>query len=177
MTGLQPPLIGITNAGQIITNGWVQANWTNGLTFALNPPIASLYQSVSQSFTNNTAVSVTFDSEYYDTYSGHSTTSNTSRYTSQAPGYYSLVGSASIATNTTGFRQLAWYVNGAIAGSKVQVAPSPSFETVIQVTSEVYLNLGDYAELRVWQNSGSALASQVADASVQPSALIHWLHE
>lgn len=99
-TGLQPPAEAQTYAGQILTNSFVLANWYNGLQFLLNVPFGVFYQvSGSQSLgTGGTAI--TLDSTQVDTYSGHSNSTNNSRYTFQAPGWYEVEGVVFVVANT-----------------------------------------------------------------------------
>ncbi len=109
----------MTTAGQVIDAEWC--------TRMEKPPIAVLKQTVSQSVPNATWGIITFDAEDVDTYGGHSTTSNTSRYTCQYAGWYRIGGRAAFAANATGSRGARVHINGNyIPGAATLAAAAPS---------------------------------------------------
>lgn len=130
------------------------------LAFYDNKPTATLFNAVSPSIPNNTLAPVTWDSETDDNWNGHSTSSNTSRYTAQVAGLYSLSGTFSVVGNTTGYRLAVWYLNGTEINGTRNYVPNPGTTincTVPLVGFNVRLAVGDYVEMAVFQNSGGAL--------------------
>jgi hypothetical protein len=180
VTGLQPPNIAPTSAAQIVTNAFVTANWTNGLTFLLNRPLFIANATATQTVTTGgSGVPVLFDTEVTDTYNGHSTTSNTSRYVGQAPGWYRVSGSIPWSANTSGSRKVWVAVNGVqVAGSVGQIGPAPASELVVVVVPSTMVQLNgttDYVEIWVQQDSGSSLTVN-PNGSNQSGINIIWEH-
>lgn len=131
------------------------------------PPLAELRQSGAQSVPNNTWTAITFDVEDWDSdvdgTGGHSTSSNTSRYTARYPGWYFVSGGVGFAVNTTGQRGCRWSVNGVTqtAGASLWTASS-AFESCIPARGKyLYLAISDYVELYGYQSSGGALNTDV----------------
>lgn len=153
------------------------------INFAMNPPIARLRQAVAQNLTDTVPAVITFDTEEFDLFpsggaKGHSTSVNTSRYTAVFPGYYEVSGGVTFAASAAGVRVVRWLVNGAsLTDSDVLLTPVTGNTTRIPTrTHEVYLNVGDYAELQVVQTSGGALLTSVSAAGEQSSMCVRWVH-
>jgi hypothetical protein len=122
----------------------------------------SVYKSANQSLTNATLTAITFDSEYFDTDSMHSTVTNTSRITvaTGQGGKYLLIGNLVYAANATGFRQFFIRVNGSndwYSANNPAYAGNSSFPFYIGSQFVLTLAAGDYVELFGMQNSGGAL--------------------
>ncbi|MGW1744603.1 hypothetical protein ACWCRD_03085 [Streptomyces sp. NPDC002092] len=151
-------------------NFWTSALWnTNvlgGLNYLFAPVRFKGYSSTTQSLGSSTSSTVlTLDTETVDSDGGHSTTTNTSRFTAQTAGLYVVTGSVCFATNSAGTRTLQVFLNGAgITGSAVQAAPSASNGTSVYTGTIVQLAVGDYVELAAWQNSGSTLTTSTTNA-------------
>lgn len=162
-SGLQPPNIASTSSAQIMTNSFITANWTDGLQFLLSPPIFIGYNSSAQTVnTGGTGTAVQWLSEVADTYNGHSTSSNPSRYIGQAPGYYWVSGAVCYTGNTSGSRKAWIAVNGTALGyTNVQGPPclsSSDAATLSLPATLVYLNGStDYVEIYALQNSGASI--------------------
>jgi hypothetical protein len=135
------------------------------LTWGQNPPdFIGLQGSAVQSIGNATWTALTLDTNVFDSYSGHSTSSNTSRYVCQAAGWYTCAGVYVAAANSTANRGARLQVNGtAVQGSAafVQAAGTGNASGVTTPTRDVYLNAGDYLELAAWQGSGAALNTAI----------------
>lgn len=145
----------------------------------MNPPRASLRQTVGQSIgTGGSFTALTFTTEDYDTVNGHSTSSNTSRYTCQVAGLYQLAGKHAWPANSSGQRACQWYVNGAaVAGSQTSW-PAVSGTIPVQflaVPMLVTLAVNDYVELTVFQDSGGSVTTSVANAQVQSVMQVRWV--
>lgn len=147
----------------------------NDCNFLIAPPIFLGYQSAAQSIPDSTYTAVTFDTEIVDSYSGHSTTTNTSRYTAQVAGYYDVVGKVGFVTSGTGRRIGTLYVNGAELGyTRTEQTPSgtAASNTTCIALAPVFLNVNDYVELFAFQSSGAPL-----NTSATPTTLsVRWVH-
>lgn len=142
------------------------------------PPYAQLRQTGAQTIGSGAFVAITFDAEDFDNYGGHSTVSNTSRYTCQLDGIYQLTGKIGWAANATGRRASRWQKNGAdLNGSQIAIiATSASDVGHPAATMFVSLVAGDYVELHGFQESGGNLATVVAGAQ-QPTMTVRWIAE
>jgi len=94
-----------------------------------------------------------------DSYNGHSTSTNVSRYTCQLAGWYSVIGEGSLATSAAGsVRSIRVQVNAAgVTGNPQQQVAVGGNNMVMQASGLVFLNVGDYVETAVQQTSGGAL--------------------
>lgn len=178
MTNLPVPVPASEVPGNFITGALWNANVFNGLTYLLNPPVFLGYQGVVQSIANSSWVTVALDSTSFDTYGGHSNSTNNSRYTAQVAGYHQLSGIVSFAASSSGFRAARFAVNGGavVAGTAYAIA-NGVFPTIMPtVTRDIYLNVGDYVELNAWQNSGGALAIGNTSGDVTTAMNVRWTH-
>jgi hypothetical protein len=143
---------------------------TDQVDLLSDPPRAQLRQTVAQAIGSGAFTALTFDSEDYDNRNGHSTSSNTSRYTCQVAGWYRLTGKIAFAGNTTGRRASKWQKNGSdISASQVAaIATSASDVEHPAATIEVLLAVNDYVELLAFQESGGSLNTFVGAAAQQP---------
>jgi len=154
----------------------------NNVTVLANPPIAKMRNSTTQSIPNNTSTALTWDTEDFDTVGGHSTVTNTSRYTVQAGygGYYLAHAAVAWASSATGVRDVWVSKNGTeIPGSMITVeAPPAGVWSQITATIVGPLVAGDYLEAFVLQTSGGALSTDTGGASSarQSRFEIQWIH-
>lgn len=128
------------------------------------PPIAELRQTGAQTLTTGVWTSLTFDAEVVDSAGGHSTSSNTSRYTAVIAGYYLLSGGAGFASNATGLRGVRWAKNGSSIDSSGTTEPTGSGNNMAYPARGilVQLSVGDYVELQAVQTTGGNLGTSVA---------------
>jgi len=137
------------------------------LLFLFSKPAAELRQTVAQSIPNVTWTSVLFDTEDLDSdpagTGAHSTSSNTSRYVAVYAGWYRVSGGVEFAVNATGQRGCAWAVNGTlVTASRTFISATAATGMGVPArTKLVFLNVGDYVELQVYQTSGGALNTAV----------------
>jgi len=171
---------------QEVPGNFITAAWQNAQVKALNDFLAGSgtngvprfkgYASSAQSLaTGTTDIPLTLDTEDYDSDNGHSTTTNTSRYTVQVAGTYVIMGTAAIATSATGNRKLGINVNGVNARGGVVQSPgfaSNSWCAVVCTTQA--LVVGDYVELVAWQTSGGSLNTS-ATAGFGPVLALNWI--
>lgn len=179
---LPVPTLATVVPGGYITSAGENAVGPAGLGFALNVPIATLYQNTTQSLTTSTNTAISLDGESLDTYGGHSTSTNNSRYTAQVPGYYLVYGVIVFAANATGWRACTIAKNGstsAVPGafgiyqatsSSLALSAAPALG-IIQMNGTT-----DYVEIYGDQNTGGNLSTAVA-ATIQQSCMsVWWMH-
>ncbi len=178
MATVPTPTVYVT--GQIVTAA--QLNGNPGSTwgaFVLGPPSAALRATVTASIGAGGSA-ILFDTEDSDNDLGHSTVTNTSRYTAQTAGTFLVAGqvgwAASAATTSTRWNE--WRVNGtAVAGSRIWLpqAPNATDQTVHPArTMRIALAVGDFLEL--WAGSpAGATSTFVTTASMQPSMTVEWV--
>lgn len=158
-------------AGEVVTAAHFNTNIRDVLNYLLAPPILEITQTVAQAIANNTATALTFTTEVIDSSGMHSTVSNTSRATAVYPGYYKFWGGYSIASNATNAR-LGWgKVNATdVNASSFEIPPVNGFNSGYAFrTKTVFLNVTDYWEFFVLQNSGGSLNTIVA--TIEQSSL------
>jgi hypothetical protein len=151
--------------GEIVTAAELNSNVRDSGNFFLSWPVFEGRQTVAQSLANNTNTAITLDTEDVDSDNGHSTSTNTSRYTAATAGRFEVQGKVGFASNATGTR-VAWCAkNGtAINGSGVQMSPAAGGAVSLMATPRmtVFLNGStDYVETLALQTSGGALNTDV----------------
>lgn len=150
----------------------------DALTFLGNPPICNAVQATSQTVATGTNwVSLALDSTAADPYGMHSNTTNNSRATAQAAGYYMVFGAAAFASNGTGWRGARCTKNGAaLAGGAAEIGANGAGVTAFSGPPVItYLNVGDYVESQGLQTSGGNLGTSVnSDADCSLTAV--WIH-
>jgi hypothetical protein len=82
-------------------------------------------------------------------------------------GFYSITGAVAFAANAVGRRILGINVNGSDAGG-ISILASPTGSTVLTVSVNMYLTVGDQVTLSILQQSGGAL-NTVNIAGVYPA--------
>ena len=88
--------------------------------------------------------------------SSHFGGSGTSRLTIRKAGLYQALGQIRLTVNTTGVRGIVVYLNGASYGATV-VSATSGIDVHIQANTQLNLNVGDYLQIAVYQNSGVSL--------------------
>lgn len=163
--------------GNFITAALYNATVKGLGDFTLGVPVFSGYQATAQSVATGTWTAFTIDTELVDTDGGHSTVTNTSRYTATVPGLYLAIGTSGWASNTTGFRRVRLTLNGvAILGAG---AASDAFATsgVLGHCTSTFVTLNgttDYVEVQGYQSSGGALNTN-ANSDMAPSLRLAWI--
>lgn len=147
----------------------------------LSPPLAIVRATVTQSVSNNTFTAVNFDAEDVDRDGGHSTISNTSRFTCVTEGYYLCTGVIAWAANATGRRICYWAVSGSpVNGSRLDFYPVQTGNpTIIPMASRlIHLDVGDYLQMMGYHdiNGGGAL-STAASGSAMSFMTVRWVSD
>lgn len=138
---------------------------------------AQLFQVVAQSITNATWTALTFTSEGIDSAGGHSTSSNTSRYTAVHTGWYEVSAVVSFVFNATGARGARLAVNGtAVAGRSLIPAIGVTYSTDVPLARKVYLTAGQYLELQAFQSSGGSLNTAYTAGNEGSVLEVRWVH-
>ncbi|ELP67710.1 hypothetical protein STRTUCAR8_08543 [Streptomyces turgidiscabies Car8] len=152
------------------TMDFLMGSGTNGV------PRFKGWASSSQSIaTGTTDVAITLDTEDYDSDNGHSTSTNTSRYTIQVAGTYRVVALGGFAANATGNRKLGININGtAVRAGSIQQQGIASNSWNGCVVTEVACSVGDYIEIAMWQTSGGSL-STAASLGFGPALMVCWI--
>ncbi|MCU1590084.1 MAG: hypothetical protein JWP11_1340 [Frankiales bacterium] len=133
-------------------------------------PIAQMYQSVAQSIPTGAFTNLLLDVEVFDRDSGHSTVTNTDRYTAVTAGYYLVSWGVAWSNSTTGQRRSRLAVttsgvsNAAIGSNIGGGVPSSSNIFTHGGSKIVYLGVNDYVCLAAFQDSGSALNTYASAA-------------
>lgn len=186
MVAVPTPLDWVANAGSYATAALLKAGVQDPLKFLLDPPECRVRQTVVQSITSAGGYqALTFTTEDYDNeataahLSGtgmHDTVTNTNRIICRTPGRYMLIGGYTFAINSTGRRASCWHVNGAAINTGQQIftpGSTTTFEHAAR-TMVTPLAVGDYVELRVYQDSGATLSTTIA-TNAGGYATVRWV--
>lgn len=128
------------------------------LIYLFNQPYFVGHQNTPQSIPNGVYTAVALDANDVDTYSGHSTVTNNTRYVVQQPGNYLCVGHANWASGT-GQKAVQFKANGATFYPNSEASlgsASGGFGGPIAVAM-ISMVAGDYLELFSFQQSGGAV--------------------
>ncbi|MEE4546781.1 hypothetical protein V2S66_33055 [Streptomyces sp. V4-01] len=145
--------------------------------FALGAPVFAGYASSSQSIPGSNAMTaLTLDTERFDLDGGHSTVTNTSRYTATVPGTYFVIATVGWSANATGDRRLQVGLNGAaVIGSGVSFDPSQVVLCGMQTSAFVTMNGStDYVEAMAAHTAGTTL-STTGGGVFAPSLCVLWI--
>lgn len=169
------------SVGDPITAALLNAQIRDALTFLLNPPLCELIQaSTTTTLANSTWTSIAFadsgSSIQADTYGGFSTGANT-RYTAQVAGWYTVCGSISYNSSAVGARAAAIYKNGSplLGHSQIATNAAAALTVLATPTRDVFLNVGDYIELKGWQSSGGNLTTFI-NGDQSSGLYLRWSH-
>lgn len=147
------------------------------VAWLLSPPLCIMKQTVAQAaLVTGTFNDVLWDTEEIDRDGGHSTVTNTNRYTAVTAGWYEVATSILWTSNTAGLRLLRLGVNGT---TFYRISDAPSATVSGSATSSgvgsVFLNVGDYVTVQARQDSGGNLQFSVADNA--PRVSIRWISQ
>jgi hypothetical protein len=175
-----------------VNGEFVQDSTLNGingirdaLRFLLDPPRCRVRSVVAQSIPTSAYTAIAFATEDYDNeatasyLSGtgmHDPATNNTRITIQTAGTYLLTGQIGWAGNATGRRGSRWDVNGVVlaGGQSIWAQGSANGLAYPAPVMLVPLNVGDFVELKGFQESGAAL-STVATSESQSRADVRWI--
>lgn len=149
-------------SGEVVMATMLNSNVRDAVTFSITSrPHAVLRRATTQSIpnANNSFDAIQFDTEDRDNDSAHSTVTNTSRFTAVTAGWYMVTGSVSWVGSSGGRRGSRWAINGTpVPGTEIMTPPAGNTSMgTPAVSTDVFLNVGDFLELFVFQDSGAAL--------------------
>jgi len=171
------PTSATASPGQFITGALWNAQVKATTDFLTGVPVCSVYASSVQSMPgSNSMTALAFDTEVLDSDGGHSTVTNTSRYTATVPGTYLVIGAVSWVSNTTGDRRIQIGLNGSgVVGSAASFDPVNAVICAHQTQALVPMNgTTDYVEVMVAQASGTSLSTS-AGGAFSPSMRVIWI--
>jgi len=153
-----PARLGIGSTSQVLTVAAGIPTWAtpaSGTTFVG----CSIYKSGVQNIANNTATTLTWDSEVFDTDTFHSTSVNTDRITipSGKSGKYLFCWNVAYTAANTGYRGNTFLKNGTTVNYQYTPAVGTAAEMSLCATYIDSATAGDYYTLTAEQNSGGAL--------------------
>jgi hypothetical protein len=129
--------------------------------FLIDPPACAVFNSTTQSLTNDTVTMLSANSEFFDNDAMHSTVTNNSRITIQTAGRYLLIATVEYSgAATTGYRSTGYAINGTagpIGGQVVMAVSTASTVTRLTAIRTAVLAVGDYVETTGHQTSGGNL--------------------
>ena len=127
----------------------------------------SLTRTANQSISNATDTAVAWDSEIFDTNSFHDNATNNSRITipTGKGGKYQFNFVIRWVGNSTGFRNIKFFINGVEGASLVRALNLSSDGLVMNGSVILNLSAGDYVQLYVYQNSGGSLNLDYIDST------------
>lgn len=177
MANLPVPVPRTYTVGETETGAYFNAT-RDALNFLIGLPIATVFQTAQQGLTAGGSTAVTFDSTAVDTYGGHSTSTNISRYTAQVAGWYLVGGSVPMNGSGGGTNRKAQVaVNGTVvpyATAQVPPVNSASIATAVALSPTiVFLNVGDYVQIIA---SSDALVTITPNPTNQAYMTVVWVH-
>lgn len=134
----------------------------NALMVASESTVLARYKTATaQSLANSTETVINFDTKGFDTHLAVATGASW-KFTAPQSGYYEIAALLTFAaTANNGRAELSYYVNGvqsAYLGRENKESGTGSINLNPQGSDIVYLNAGDYLDIRCNQNTGAALA-------------------
>lgn len=165
MATVPSPITWVT--GVVVTASQLNTNIRDALNFFITPPLCVMRQVTGQSVGGGGYTAVTWDTEDIDRDGGHSTVSNTSRYTAQTAGWYdiqsTLVWPLSMTGNWVG---TVLQING-LSASRYAKATAPvasGFNVATTTGTTLFLNVGDYVDTMA-ANGGSTATLATSDGA------------
>lgn len=144
-------------AGQVVT-----ADDLNEALYT-GKEVARLSRQTTQSVSDTTDTAVQFDRNTLDFFSGHSTTTNNTRYTPSRPGWYKLSGGVSFTTVAGSTQIQAWFrkngtdnVEGSHGTDTTDTGTSP-MSVACKAVSLPMNGTTDYVELMCRHTSGASI--------------------
>ena len=128
----------------------------NGMSSLLLPAV-QVTKSTTQSITNATVTTLTWDVENFDTDTMHDNVTNNSRLTARRPGKYVIFMNIIFSSNNTGGRQLLIRKNGTTHLWSNFFANTLGGQDQLLTATIADLSANDYIEGQVWHSAGTAI--------------------
>jgi hypothetical protein len=168
--------MGTAIPGQFETAAWWNAQVRDMGNFLTGVPVFLGYQTATQTVSDSIPANIAIDTELIDTDGGHSNTTNNYRYTATVPGTYLVLGCATFAGNTTGYRRAFIYKNGtATASSGSHAMQTQSVVAATQTSTVVTMNgTTDYVSVVAVHDAGVSLSTS-SSGGIASSLAVVWL--
>jgi hypothetical protein len=153
-----PAILSVGANGQVLVADSTAATglkWANSGNFIG----CRVYLLANQTIANATDTFVNFAAETFDTNGFHDNVTNNTRITIPAglAGYYRVTANSRFDANATGRRLHTIALNaGAVANG--EATPGATSYLGVTQTGTVYMNVGDYVQLAIYQTSGGNLS-------------------
>ena len=115
--------------------------------------IVQVYKSATQTISDATNTAVAYAAEYFDTDGLHDNVTENTKLTAAIAGKYAVFATVEWDSNDTGFRQLAFRVNGTTYVAVDRRNAVVGEHTFNSLSTEVNLAASEYVEVIVYQNS------------------------
>ena len=150
--------LAIGTTGQVLTVSGGVPTWAAAPASTVNFNGVVVKNNSSQTLANTTATVLTWDLEYFDTNSYHSTTTNTSRLTVPSTGYYFVYAKLRWQANATGYRYMYFTKNGTQIQQDYLNYPDQNNAFTLYYGVVTSATANDYLEVYAAQNSGGNLS-------------------
>lgn len=147
--------------GELLTASKMNTDVRDALNFLLvNKPLAVLY-TTNTITPNNSFVNVTWNQEILDRDGGHSTSSNTDRYTAQTAGWYRVhcwvSFNDSFDANVRGLSLS--HSADSIIGTNYKTSPSNGYNTGLNVEAVTFMSVNQYVTVNAFSRNSQSLGT------------------
>lgn len=169
---LPPPAPRTWSVNDLVSAALLNTNIRDAVNFLTNPPTFVGYQATGQAIPTSVWTGMAIDSNVTDTYNGHSTVTNNTRYVAQQPGWYAaMCDTVWPSAAGTGRRGSEIYKNGAAPLYRNEILVGTVSSGGTPSITLVQLAVADYVEGRCFQDSGAS-----ATLGVGSSLQVWWVH-
>jgi hypothetical protein len=164
---------------EVVTSAELNTDVRDNISWlGTDKPSCRVFHSTTQGLTNATFGALLYNSEWFDSASMHSTTSNTSRITFPVAGIYLVGCNVTFAANATGVRVAGISLNGISDPTsfiaRTQAINAGSDDQMLNASTIWTFGTSDYIETAVYQTSGGALNSKTT-GSASPAMWAIWM--
>lgn len=174
------PVVATATPGNFLTAALWNASVKAPLNFLMGVPVFYGYQTTVQNIATGSSnvAAINIDTEVLDSMSGHSNTTNPSRYTPQAPGLYWASGTVAFAalSGAASYRRAWIRVNGGNQHGLVGSIDQASGVTCAVTASGLVQCNGTTDYIEVWGGQASGSTLSTTSSSDYTSALtVFWV--
>ncbi|MFF1597696.1 hypothetical protein ACFVYV_09390 [Streptomyces mirabilis] len=177
---LAPPTSFTATTGGFITAALWNAQVRDATAFFTAPPSFRAHSEVAQAIPNNAWTAINLETEEFDNYGGHSTSTNTSRYTCQLAGYYLITACAAfngtVSTANTRATRVQLNNTSSLHGSFAKApAANNAASSALHSACIAFLQVGDFVEVQGNQDSGVSVNTSATSGDVTSSLTVLWV--